>query len=391
MGALSTFVRTTEGAYAIVALLENSLLVARDFLGLRPLYYADEKDVFAVASERKALWDLGAEKVKVFPPGVVAQVERSGACFSPAKRVETSTTRDIGLEEAACKLQELLRQSIIRETSDVDHVGIAFSGGLDSTVLAAVAKETGLEIELVTIGSAFDAELEHAKRAAETLELRQRIQIVEPTEVETLLKKVVWCVEEPTVLSVEVGMAMYIVSSLAVKEGFPVLMLGQGSDELFGGYSRFLEVYAAKGARAVKQAMYESLRDAYRVNFHRDEQVSASLGVELRLPFVHPAVVEFGLTIPLHLMIKSPEDRTRKWVLRRMAQDIGLPEFIVWRSKKAIQYSTGIDDALRKLAKRRGTRLLNLIYETFSKVFDIPIKHIFERVDHSSEAYVRQK
>jgi asparagine synthase (glutamine-hydrolysing) len=76
--------------------------------------------------------------------------------------------------------------------------------------------------------------------------------------------------------------------------------------------------------------------------------------VELRLPFTNLQVVNFALTLPLKLKILSPTDRLGKRVLRKVAEDFGLPEFIINRAKKAVQYSSGVDKALRKLAKREN-------------------------------------
>jgi asparagine synthase (glutamine-hydrolysing) len=76
--------------------------------------------------------------------------------------------------------------------------------------------------------------------------------------------------------------------------------------------------------------------------------------IELRLPFTNLQVVNFALSLPLKLKILSPTDWLEKRVLRKVAEDFGLPEFITNKAKKAVQYSSGVDKALRKLAKREN-------------------------------------
>jgi len=105
---------------------------------------------------------------------------------------------------------------------------------------------------------------------------------------------------------------------------------------------------------AVREALYRDMAASHETNFQRDYPVCAFHGVELRLPLTDMELVHFSLSLPVNLKIESEEDGLRKRVLRRVAQLLAMPEFIVNRPKRAVQYATGVDKALRRLAKGKG-------------------------------------
>ena len=109
-----------------------------------------------------------------------------------------------------------------------------------------------------------------------------------------------------------------------------------------------------KGRNALFTELYRSVVDSAQVNYERDDQAVAPFGVELRTPFADLDVIKFSLSIPSEFKVRPGNDLTRKWVLRSVAKEAGLPEDIVWRRKKAIQHGTGVENAIRKLAKERG-------------------------------------
>jgi asparagine synthase (glutamine-hydrolysing) len=132
------------------------------------------------------------------------------------------------------------------------------------------------------------------------------------------------------------------------------MLCGQGSDELYGGYYKYARTLDTKGRRALRNELYLSVIGASQVNYERDEQATAPFGIELRTPFADLDLVRFSLTIPSENKVKAGNDLTRKWILRAVAENLGLHEDIVWRRKKAIQHGTGVENAIRKLARSRN-------------------------------------
>jgi asparagine synthase (glutamine-hydrolysing) len=118
----------------------------------------------------------------------------------------------------------------------------------------------------------------------------------------------------------------------------------------------------------VVSSILEDVKQSYRVNYERDHKVCMDAGLELRLPFSDLPLVEWGLAIPPHLKLSGGPGSPRKLVLRSLARRLGLPEEVSLRPKKAIQYSTGVNTALRKLAKREGKLLRDYLSIRFKKL-----------------------
>ncbi len=358
-----------DGSYVFAVAQSNKAIVGRDSLGAKPLYYGENETVCAVASERKALWTLGIKNVKSFPPGNLATVNAHGFVFHPIKTVTQPPIEHMELEMAAKHLQELLLESTKERVSNLENVAVAFSGGLDSSVIAALAKTCRTEVHLVSVGLKGQPEISHVKAAAKALRLPLHLQTYMLNDVKRILSKVLWLIEEPNAVKANIAIPFYWTAEVASKLGCKVLLAGQGSDELFGGYQRYLRIYSQSGTAAVRDAMYRDVALTYEVNLQRDNQVCSFHGVELRLPFLDREVVCFSLSLPVSLKIECAENSLRKKVLRRVAQNLSISPFIMNRPKRAIQYETGVDKALRKLAREEGLSLQEYVKKGFRKVY----------------------
>jgi len=367
--AIADLVRTRRGAYVIASLQGDRMILARDPVGQKPLYFGKNERFIAAASERKALWRVGLDKVESFPPGYVMSLTRKGWRLQHSRTIRQPEAAEVDIESAAKYLKKLLTKTIVDLTNDVERVAIAFSGGIDSGLIASIAKSTGLEVELFTVSLPDQPELAHALEVGSELGLPHRVKRLTVTDVEESVKTVLWHVEEANPMKLAVAMPMYFAAAMANGEGFKVMLAGQGCDEVFGGYRRFLAILDRGGAGALQKAILESSREAYQINYQRDEQVSAPRHIDLRLPFADLNVVEYALSMPTELKIASPQDDLRKRVLRRLGQIINLPKSVVERPKKAIQYATGTERALRHIAKNRKMTLTEYVTKSFDEVF----------------------
>ena len=165
-----------------------------------------------------------------------------------------------------------------------------------------------------------------------------------------------------------IAIPLFWSAQLASRLGCNVLLAGQGADEMFGGYHRYLTVYAKKGIEGVAESLFRDTVKSHETNLQRDEPLCSYHDIELRLPFIDTKLVRFALSLPVDLKIESAGDPLRKRILRQLAKDLGIPTSIAERPKKAIQFETGIDKALRDLAKSKGLTPLEYLEEVYKMV-----------------------
>jgi asparagine synthase (glutamine-hydrolysing) len=362
-------IEALEGSYVFAFADSKRIVAGRDVFGATPLYYGENDRVCAVASERKALWKTGLEDVQPFPPGQLAVMDKHGFSFRTIKKLRMPPKETVDMETAARALQLLLLESTRKRVSDLEAAAVAFSGGVDSSVVAVLAEDVGLDVQLVSVGLESQREVMFAERAAEALGLPLHLQTYTVSELEETLAEVMWLIEEPNPVNACIAVPFYWLAETASKLGYPVLLAGQGADELFGGYQRYLTEYSQSGAEAVEQKLFRDVENAHQANFQRDNQVCSYHGVELRLPFIDRDVVDFALRLPLRLKINSAEDKLRKRVLRRVARSLEIPSFIADKPKKAVQYTTGVTKALQRLAKTENLTLREYVKKVFSEVY----------------------
>ena len=210
-------------------------------------------------------------------------------------------------------------------------------------------------------------ETEEAKKAADELKLPVQVHLFREEEVEKVAAKVVGLVEEPDPVKLSIGLPFYWAAEKTAEAGFKVLLAGQGADELFGGYQRYVNDYLLREKEEVRKKMFNDVAKLHESNIERDVKICSFHDVELRLPFASYAIADFALSLPLELKIEKKTDSLRKLVLRKVAENMGLPASIAEKPKKAVQYSTGINDALKKMAKRQNATVNEYVNKLFLK------------------------
>ena len=363
--AVEAVVRKAEGDYSLIIAEPNRIVAARDPIGVQPLYYGENANCVALASNRKALWRLGIAEPLSFPPGQIGFASCDGFEFKPFKTLDYSKPRKTTLQKAAVNLERLLECSVRLRLRDVKEVAVAFSGGLDSSVIAFLAKKCGVDVHLTHVSLRNHPETAEAKKAAEEMKLPINVHLFGEEDVAQVVSKVVELIEEPDPVKAAIGIPFYWVAEKTAEAGFKVLLAGQGADELFGGYQRYVSDYLQCGAEKARRTMFTDVKRLHESNIERDEKICSFHDVELRLPFASYQIAEFATSLPIELKIERQENSLRKLVLRKAAENMGLPESVTIKPKKAIQYATGINDALKKTAKKHKTTINAYINRLF--------------------------
>jgi asparagine synthase (glutamine-hydrolysing) len=357
------FVNELEGIFAFVLWdrAAGRYLVARDSIGVCPLYYGrDAAGVLHVASEMKAL--LGAcESIEVFPPGHVLD-SRVGVAlpyWQPAWREHVATR---GVEIGPGTLRAALEDAVHRQLMTDVPYGVLLSGGLDSSLVAACAArfarkrvESGdteeawwPRLHSFAIGLEGSPDLAAAQVAADALGTTHhgfRFTVEEGIDA---LPDVIRHIETYDVTSIRASTPMYLMARRIKAMGVKMVLSGEGADEIFGGYLYF---HKAPSAQAFHDECVRKLDALHLYDCNRANKAMAAWGVEARVPFLDRGFLDVAMAMDAeHKRVRA--GRIEKAVLRQ-AFEGALPERILWRQKE--QFSDGVGygwiDALKAQAE----------------------------------------
>ncbi|NJD78301.1 MAG: asparagine synthetase B [Candidatus Methanoperedens sp.] len=330
-----------DGDYAFACAADGELRLARDPAGVKPLYYGIAGGLFAFASEKKALCAVGINTIRTLTPGHMLFC--SAGKFEEKRVSGFATGERITDEDIASKaLYGALEQAVKKRNHKP--CAIAFSGGLDSSLICALSPGA----KLYSVGMAGSHDIRQTTKAARLLGLEDKLHLHELTanEVESAIPAVIKAIESSDPQKVSIAMPLYFASKDAGRDGIRVMLSGQGADELFAGYKR----YESQEHNELELSLRKDLDNIAANNLERDDAVTMTNAVELRVPYLDRQLVELALRIAPELKIHNG---IRKYILRMAAKEI-LPDELVFKEKKAAQYSSGVHSQLEKLARKNG-------------------------------------
>ncbi len=344
-----------DGDYAFAVYDGKNFAAVRDPVGVKPLYFGENSDqnIFAFASERKALWTAGITDVKTLSPGSILYNKELLKLTNLLEENINSNIQNLQKQSQLSKgtlkkqLKTLLIKSVEKRVSGLSEVGILFSGGIDSTILSKIADDLGIEITLYSVGHKDSPDLKFAKKTAEAMNLPLKIKLIDVEDVRKYLLPVLNAIEEFNIMKIGVGMPAYIAAEMAHNDNLKVMLSGQGADEIFGGYNRYLNLYHEKGEK-IQEDLKHDILNLYHVNLQRDDAVTMANSIELRVPYLDPDIINIAMNIPMRYKINKKDDTLRKCILREAGAELGVPGEIVKRPKKAAQYGSGIHKMLVK-------------------------------------------
>ncbi len=277
-------------------------------------------------------------------------------CVSDAEtEVETIRKLRICIEDAVRSC--IVGQRRTAHAGCTGHAGVAFSGGIDSSLVAAIAQSLDPDIELYTVGMPGSHDVRSARRAAALLGLSDRLRVCECTEeaIESAIPPVLRATRSTNPVAAGVGVCMYLVAQCAHKHETGLLLTGQGADELFAGYKRYESAFDS-GIDDLKRVLEKDVL-ALPAQIKRDTAVAKLFDVTLCTPIFSPEVVAAACNIDAGLKMRREGgeggEYTRKYILRKVSEQY-LPPELAWAPKKAAQYGTGVQGVLRRLARKGG-------------------------------------
>jgi asparagine synthase (glutamine-hydrolysing) len=350
------------GFYAVAAITKVAIIAGLDHIGTIPLYFGENKETKAIASNKKMLW-----AIKICPqplkPGHVLKMTKKNTKIQKIKTLEKPRTKHRISTES---LHKIMKETCQEYTNKFPKVTIAFSGGIDSYLIAHYLNQNNTKIELIWTGIENQPEQEIAQKAADNLGLHLHLEEFTQEDIEQTLDSIILSIEEPDPVKAGVAFPFHWASDKTYQLGYTSMCSGNGADELFGGYKRYLTKYIEEGDSS--EDLYQDVLNSYINNFHRDAKTCTDNGIRLLLPYTHPKLVDCALNIPITQKLPKNLDEPRKKILRKLAAAQGIPDEFARRPKKAAQYSSGVSKTLRKIAKKHGMTLTELIKSSFKRV-----------------------
>ncbi len=348
--------------FAIYDVEADEYFVARDHMGIIPLYMGwDQHGTFYVASELKALEGV-CTKIELFPPGhylsskegeLKKWYSRDWMEYDAVKENETSIQ----------EVKEALEAAVHRQLmSDVPY-GVLLSGGLDSSVISAIAKKYAQkriesddtsdawwpQLHSFAVGLEGSPDLAAAQKVADhigTIHHEIKFTIQEGLDA---IKDVVYNLETYDITTIRASTPMYLMARVIKSMGIKMVLSGEGADEIFGGYLYF---HKAPNAKEFHEETVRKLDKLHMYDCLRANKSLAAWGIEGRVPFLDKEFMDVAMRInPQDKMIDG--ERMEKWVLRKAFEDM-LPESVAWRQKE--QFSDGVGyswiDTLKEVVDR---------------------------------------
>lgn len=339
------FVKLLDGMFAFVIYQNGEFLLARDPLGIKPLYlgFGAEENQMYFASEIKA-FEGKVDKVQIFPAGHWYH-SRSGwkRFYKVGKTIQPFN----GSEAQSLPLiKSTLREAVHKRMLADVPVGVSLSGGLDSSIVSALACESTEQLHSFAVGVTGSEDLPAARLMAEHLNTQHHELVYTAQDMVEALPDVLYYLETFDPALVRSAIPNYFLAKLA-SDHVKVFLTGEGADEVYAGYDYLADF---DDPEALQDEMIEITEALHNTNLQRADRMSMAFGLEARVPFLDVKSVSTALSFPAEW--KMHNGRAPKHILRQAFAD-DLPDEIVNRPKQKFSKGAGSSDLIAQLAEEK--------------------------------------
>lgn len=355
-------------AFVIADVNKGSFFAARDTLGIKPLYYGEDKEGNLVfASELKSVYFI-ADEAKEFPPGHYYTPETGFVQYRRIEAAKETFPADSAEKKILSGLKEKLEQAVEKRLMADVPLGVLLSGGLDSSLIAAITakKHQGKDpLNSFCVGIEGSPDIAAARDVAEAIGTKHYEYVYTKEELIEALPEVIYHLESYDPSLVRSAIPCFFVSKIAA-EKVKVVLSGEGADELFSGYAYLQEL---KDSDKLNKELVRIINSLHNINLQRLDRMSMAHSLEGRVPFLDLDLIDYALRIPAEMKLSS-DDIMEKAVLRRAFKG-ELPEHILWRKKAEFSEGSGAVDILEEYAE---AAISDVEYQKEKKVHPVEIR-----------------
>lgn len=347
-----------DGMYCFAVTDGNSVVLARDPIGKKPLYFVNKGSVIYFASEKKALWN-GKDEPERLHPGEILSIGGNGAEIHQGAQIQLPQIDITDFHDAVESYKSVLLKAVKKRLAGLREarLGVIFSGGIDSVLVAKLLQREGKNIVCYCTGSENSGDVLAAQAVARELGLELKTSIINEDLVKGILFEVIRNVEESGLLQVEVAIPMYMAAKMAAQDGIRVMFTGQAADELFAGYPWYSDCLQESGYLRLHEQLWEDLNRLYDDTLEREDKLTMAHSIELRAPYLDRDVIRTAMRISPRLKIQGSKDALRKRVHRQAAVELGVPPYLSFRTKDPAQSGSGIHQIIENIARTQPVSL----------------------------------
>jgi asparagine synthase (glutamine-hydrolysing) len=326
------------GHFARAQARNGGFELQRDRLGVRPLYYGWTQDgAFCFASEVKGLLTVTRD-IREMPPGY----SFDGETLVPLANAEITVQPELNesAETIARELRKRLEASVAERARG--DVGSWLSGGVDSSVMAALARPYTGKLHTFAAGMEGAPDLEFARVAADFLGTEHHERVIQPEEMFSALGDVIYALESFDAWLIRSSVMNYLVAKTAA-DYVPAVFSGEGGDELFAGYDYLKSLPPVD----LPGELVDITNRLHNTALQRVDRCSSAFGTVAHVGFLDDGVVDYALQIPAGLKLHNGVE---KWILRE-AMKGSLPDSVLWRPKAKFWQGAGVEDFLARHAE----------------------------------------
>ena len=351
LGALSELL----GMYAfLIAGEDGTFIAARDPVGIKPLYWARRDGLVRFASEMRAFDEDWQPSIESFPPGHYWTPEEGPIRFATAVPSAEGLEDFDGPSEPGAPIpsgvlrgvRDRLIKTVERQMMGDVPVGVFLSGGLDSSLVAAIAarwyRARGERLKTFAVGLEDSPDLLAARAVAEHLDTEHHESVYTSEDAVRVLPEVVRVIEHFDPSLVRSAVPNFILAEFTARH-VKVVLTGEGADEIFAGYEYLEEFRTDKELQAELVRTIEGLHD---LNLQRADRVTMAHGLEARVPFLELDMISLGLSLPAGWKLAGADQPEKR--LLRLAFDGWLPEGFLWRKKAQFGDGSGAASVLQQ-------------------------------------------